>query len=219
MSEGHRSTHDDFPPSPERLSRRGYRIEERPEKGWLVLRLRDPREGRVALRLRRGFPPPAGSPQPWSPSAPEPEVRSALPVGGLFLRAHGTRLHPDDAVLVHALRLAEQGWRAPLIQVGDLAHLFHRCDPSTTLARARQVRLLPQLGAALLLLDRCAAAARRFGGAEFDPSRIPYGDFDVPAELVRAVDSFELSAEPERPGALHVVARALGLVAAQGGVE
>lgn len=204
----------------ERLSRRGYRIEERPEKGWLVLRLRDPREGRVAIQLRRGFPPPAGAPKgPRAPAAAEPEVRSALPVGSLFLRAQGTRLHPDDAILVHALRLAEQGWRAPLIELVDLAHLFHRCDPATTVARARHARLLPQVGAALLLLDRCSAGAKRFGGAEFDPGRVPHMDLDVPKDLQRAVDGFELAAGGDRPGALHLVARALGLVAQPGGVE
>jgi hypothetical protein len=204
----------------ERLSRRGYRIEERPEKGWLVLRLRDPRDGRVPLHLRRGFPLAAGAPAaPRAQSGAEPEVRSALPVGALFLRAQGTRLHADDAILVHALRLAEQRWRAPLIEIVDLAHLFHRCDPVTTLARARHSRLLPQVGAALLLLDRCAAGARRFGGAGFDPARIPHADLDVPPELQRAVDGFELSAEPDRPGPLRLFARALGLVAQQGGVE
>ncbi|HEX9602531.1 MAG TPA: nucleotidyltransferase family protein [Myxococcales bacterium] len=202
----------------ERLSRRGYRIEERPEKGWLVLRLRDPREARVAIHLRRGFPPPGGAPAaPRAGAGPEPEVESALPAGALCLRAQGTRLHPDDAILVHALALAERALRAPLIEVVDLAHLFRRCDPAMAVARARQARLLPQLGAALLLLERCAAAARRFGGAEVDPARIPR--LDLPGELGRAVDGFELAAEPARPGALLQVARALGLIAEQGSVE
>ena len=202
----------------ERLSRRGYRLEERPGKGWLVLRLRDPRDLRVSIQLRRGFPVPAGAPQA-SPagSGSEPEVRSVLPVGALCLRARGTRLDPEDAVLVQALALDERGLRVPLIEVVDLAHLFARCDPAVTLSRARQARLLPQLGAALLLLVRCAAAAGRFGGAEVDLARIPR--LDLPEEMERAVEGYELSAEPDRPGALWQFARALGLVAAQGSVE
>ena len=116
-----------------------------------------------------------------------------------------------------ALALAEHGLRAPLIEVVDLAHLVRRSDPAQAVARARQARLLPQLGAALLLLERCAAAARRFGGAEVDPARIPR--LDLPGEVARAVEGFELSAEPARPGALLQVARALGLVAEQGSVE
>ena len=115
------------------------------------------------------------------------------------------------------LALAERALRAPLIEVVDLAHLFRRCDPAMAVARARQARLLPQLGAALLLLERCAAAARRFGGAEVDHARIPR--LDLPGELGRAVDGFELAAEPARPGALLQVARALGLIAEQGSVE
>ena len=202
----------------ERLSRRGYRIEERPEKGWLVLPLRDPREPRVLIRLRRGFPAPSGAPQPpRDGEGPEPEVRSALPVGSLLLRAHGPRLHPDDAILVHALSLAARGWRAPLIEIVDLAHLFSRCDPLVAVARARHARFLPELGAAFLLLERCAAAAQRFGGAQVDSARIPR--LDLPPGLERAADGFELSAEPVRPGAFRQVARALGLVAEQGGVE
>ena len=202
----------------ERLSRRGYRIEERPEKGWLLLRLRDPREPRALIHLRRGFPRPPGTGEaPRAGTGPEPEVRSAIPVGALCLRAQGTRLHPDDALLVHALALAEQGMRGKLIEVVDLAHLFRRCHPATAVARARQARLLPQLGAALLLLERCAAASRRFGGAEVDPARFPR--LDLPPEVERAVDAYELSAEPDRPGPLLQVARALGLVAEQGSVE
>ena len=202
----------------ERLSRRGYRIEERPEVGWLVLRLRDPREGRVLIRLRRGFPAPNGVPEARRDGAgPEPEVKSALPVGSLCLRAQGTRLHPDDAILVHAISLAARGWRVPLIEIVDLAHLFGRCDPLMAVARARHARLLAELGAALLLLDRCAAAAQRFGGAQVDAARIPR--LDLPPGLERTADEFELSAEPERPGALLQMARALGLVAQQGGVE
>jgi hypothetical protein len=202
----------------ERLSRRGYRIDERPEKGWLVLRLRDSREGRVLIRLRRGFPGPSGVPEARRDGGgPEPEVKSALPVGSLCLRAQGTRLHPDDAILVHALSLAARGFRAPLIEIVDLAHLFTRCDPLMAVARARHARLLGELGTALFLLDRCAAAARRFGGAEVDTARIPR--LDLPAGLERAAEAFELSAEPVRPGALLQVARALGLVAAQGSVE
>ena len=167
---------------------------------------------------RRGFPPPGGAPAaPRAGAGPEPEVESALPAGALCLRAQGTRLHPDDAILVHALALAERALRAPLIEVVDLAHLFRRCDPAMAVARARQARLLPQLGAALLLLERCAAAARRFGGAEVDHARIPR--LDLPGELGRAVDGFELAAEPARPGALLQVARALGLIAEQGSVE
>jgi Uncharacterised nucleotidyltransferase len=202
----------------ERLSRRGYRIEERPEKGWLLLRLRDPRDVRVPIHLLRGFPSPGGAPEaPRAGAGQEPEVRSALPVGALCLRAQGSRLHPDDALLVHALALAERGLRVPLIEVVDLAHLFRRCDPATAVARAQKARLLPQLGAALLLLERCAAAAHRFGGAEIDLGRIPR--LDLPDEVQRDVEGFELSAEPDRPGALLQVARALGLVAEQGSVE
>ena len=202
----------------ERLSRRGYRIEERPEVGWLVLRLRDPREARVLIRLRRGFPAPNGVPEARRDGAgPEPEVESALPVGSLCLRAQGTRLHPDDAILVHAISLAARGWRVPLIEIVDLAHLFGRCDPLMAVAPARHARLLAELGAALLLLDRCAAAAQRFGGAQVDAARIPR--LDLPPGLERTADEFELSAEPERPGALLQMARALGLVAQQGGVE
>jgi len=113
--------------------------------------------------------------------------------------------------------LADQGTRTRLIEVVDLAHLFRRCDPAMAVARARQARLLPQLGAALLLLERCAAASRQFGGAEVDPARFPR--LDLPPEVERAVDAVELSAEPERPGALVQMARALGLVAEQGSVE
>jgi hypothetical protein len=40
-----------------------------------------------------------------------------------------------------------------------------------------------------------------------------------PRYLERAVDQFELSAEPDRPGALFQVARALGLVAQRKVVE
>ncbi|MFL5310113.1 MAG: nucleotidyltransferase family protein [Myxococcales bacterium] len=202
----------------ERLSRRGYRIEERPQKGWLVLRLRDPREPRAVIHLRRGFAGPVAAPEaPRGGAGPEPEVRSALPVGALCLRAQGTRLHPDDALLVQAAVLADEVTRARLIEVVDLAHLLRRCDPAMAVARARQARLLPQLGAALLLLERCAAASRRFGGAEVDPARFPR--LDLPAEAERAVDAYELSAEPERPGALLQMARALGLLAEQGTVE
>jgi hypothetical protein len=84
-------------------------------------------------------------------------------------------------------------------------------------ARARHARLLAELGAALLLLERCAAAAQRFGGAEVDAARIPR--LDLPAGLERTAEGFELSAEPSRPGALLQMARALGLVAEQGNVE
>lgn len=202
----------------ERLSRRSYRLRERPAKGWLVLALRDPRDPRVRIRLRRGFPAPAGAPQaPLAGGASEPEVRSALPVGALCLRAQGVRLHPDDAFLVQALALDEAGMRVPLIEVVDLAYLFARCDPAVALSRARQARLLPQVGAALLLLERCAAAAYRFGGAAVDPARIPR--FEVPEDLERAVEGYDLAAGPDRPGALVQFARALGLVAAQGSVE
>jgi len=202
----------------ERLSRRGYRLEERPAKGWLVLGLRDPRDPRVQIRLRRGFPAPAGAPpSPLAGGASEPEIRSALPVGALCLRAQGARLHPDDALLVHALALDEAGMRVPLIEVVDLAHLFARCDPAVALSRARQARLLPQIGAALLLLERCAAAAWRFGGPAVDPARIPR--LDLHEDVERAVDEYDLSAEPARPGALVQFARALGLVAARGSVE
>ena len=202
----------------ERLSRRGYRLEERPVKGWLVLPLRDPRDARVRIRLRRGFAAPEGAPQaPLAGGASEPEVRSALPVGALCLRAQGVRLHPDDALLVQALALHEGGMRVPLIEVVDLAHLFARCDPAVAFSRARQARLLPQLGAALLLLEQCAAAAHRFGGAAVDPARMPR--FDLPEDLQRAAQGYDLSAEPDRPGALVQFARALGLVAAQGSVE
>jgi hypothetical protein len=201
----------------ERLSRRGYRIEDRPEKGWLVLLLRDPRDARVLIRLRRGFAAPGG-PLPRARGAgPQPEVDSILPVGALLLRASATRLHPDDALLVHAVALAEQSNRVPLIEVVDLAHLFGRCDPDVAMARARQLRLLPQLGAALLLLERCVASAGCFGGAIVDLARIP--GVELPAEAQRAVDAFELSSEPAaRPGALWQMARALGL-AQEGGVE
>jgi Uncharacterised nucleotidyltransferase len=198
----------------ERLSRRGYRLEERPVKGWLVLPLRDPRDARVRIHLRRGFPAPGGAPRaPLAGGASEPEVRSALPIGALCLRAQGVRLHPDDTLLVQALALHEGGMRVPLIELVDLAHLFARCDPAVALSRARQAHLLPQLGAALLLLERCAAAAHRFGGAAVDPARIPR--LDVPEDLQRAVDEYELSVEPDRPGAFLKFARALGLVAAQ----
>ena len=194
----------------ERLSRRGYRIEERPEKGWLVLLLRDPRDARVLIRLRRGFAAPVGPPPRTRGAGPQPEVESVLPVGALLLRASGTRLHPDDALLVQAVAVAEQGYRVPLIDVVDLAYLFRRCDPDIAMARARQLRLLPQLGAALLLLERCAASAAAFGGAAIDVGGIPR--VDLPPEAVRAVDEFELSAEPAaRPGALWHMARALGL--------
>jgi hypothetical protein len=201
----------------ERLSRRGYRIEERPEKSWLVLRLRDPREGRVLICLRRGFPARNGVPEARDGAGPELEVKSALPVGSLCLRAQGTRLHPDDAILVHALSMAARGWRAPLIEIVDLAHLFSRCDPLMAVARARHARLLAELGTALLLLELCAAAAQRFGGAQIDAARIPR--LDLPPGLERTAEGFELSAEPERPGALLQMARALGLVAEQGSVE
>ena len=201
----------------ERLSRRGYRLEERPEKGWLVLRLRDPRDLRVVIHLRRGFPLPGGSPPARAGAGPDPEVRSALPVGALCLRAQGTRLHPDDAILVHALSLAERGMRVPLIEIVDLAHLFRRCEPVPAMARARQSRLSAELGEALLLLERCAAAARGFGGVEFDPGRLP--DIDRSEEAEHAVDGFELSAEADRPGAFLQMARALGLVAEQESVE
>jgi Uncharacterised nucleotidyltransferase len=200
----------------ERLSRRGYRIEARPEKGWLLLLLRDPRDPRALIRLRRGFAGAGAAPQrSRTAKGAEPEVDSIVPVGALLLRASGTRLHPDDALLVHAVALAEQGNRVPLIEIVDLAHLVQRCDPDVTMARARQLRLLPQLGAALLLLERCAASAAAFGGAPIDHARIPR--VDLPAEVERAVDGFELSAESAgRPGALWQVARALGLVAQQG---
>jgi Uncharacterised nucleotidyltransferase len=202
----------------DRLSRRGYRLEERPEKGWLVLRLRDPRDLRVGIHLRRGFPVPAGVRAPPSGgSSSEPEVRSALPVGALCLRAQGVRLDANDSLLAHALALDERGMRVPLIEIVDLAHLFARCDPAVALSRARQARLLPQLGAALRLLEHCAAAARRFGGAEVDLARIPR--LELPEGLERAALGYELSAEPDRPGALAQVARALGLVAAQRSVE
>lgn len=200
----------------ERLSRKGYRIEERPAKGWHVLRLRDPRDARVLVNLRRGFPPPPGWALHDPGAGPEPEVKSALAVGGLCLRAQGTRLHPDDAMLVHALALAEEELRVPLLCVVDLAQLFRRCDPSVVVARARKTRLLPQLGMAFLLLERCVAAARRFGGVEVDLARIPRVHLDVSPEVQRAVDHFELSAEPARPGAL---ARALRLVAPRRSVE
>ena len=94
---------------------------------------------------------------------------------------------------------------------------FARCDPAVAFSRARQARLLPQLGAALLLLEQCAAAAHRFGGAAVDPARMPR--FDLPEDLQRAAQGYDLSAEPDRPGALVQFARALGLVAAQGSVE
>jgi len=203
----------------ERLSRKGYRIEERPEKGWLALRLRDPREARVVVNLRRGFAPPAGSRPHDASAGPEPEVKSALAVGGLCLRAEGSRLHPDDAILVHALALAEDELRAPLLAVVDLAHLFRRCDPSVVVGRARKAKVLPQLGMAFLLLERCVAAARRFGGVDVDIARIPRVHLDVSPEIDRAVDQFELSGEPARAGALTQVARALGLVAPRKGVE
>jgi hypothetical protein len=118
---------------------------------------------------------------------------------------------------VHALSLAARGWRAPLIEIVDLAHLFSRCDPLVAVARARHARFLPELGAALLLLEQCAAAAQRFGGARVDAARIPR--LDLPPGLERTAEGFELAAEPVRPGALRQVARALGLVAEQGGVE
>jgi hypothetical protein len=200
----------------ERLSRKAYRIEERPEKGWLLLKLRDPRDARVVLNLRRGFGAPPGSTAQQSSSA-EPEVKSALAVGALCLRAEGTRLDVDDALLVHALALAEAELQVPLIAVVDLAHLFRRCNPSVVVARAQKARLLPQVGTSFLLLERCVAATRRFGGVEFDVTRIPR--IDVPSEMERAVDRFELSAEPPRRGALAQVARALGLVAQPKGVE
>ncbi|HWE25737.1 MAG TPA: nucleotidyltransferase family protein [Myxococcales bacterium] len=199
----------------ERLSRKGYRIEERPDKGWLTLRLRDPRDARVLVNLRRGFAPPNGSAS-RAASRSEPEVKSTLPVGSLCLRAEGTRLHPDDAILVHAVTLAEDGLRAPLIDVVDLAHLFRRCDPSVVVSRARKARLLAELGMAFLLLERCVAAARRFGGVDIDLARIPRVHLDVAPEVERAVDHFELSADPGQPGAL---ARALRLVAPRKGVE
>src|SRR5207244_13417041 len=66
-------------------------------------------------------------------------------------------------------------------------------------------------------LERWAAASRRFGGAEVDPARFPR--LDLPPDVERAVDAYELSAEPDRPGPLVQVARALGLVARQGSVE
>ncbi|HYV65773.1 MAG TPA: nucleotidyltransferase family protein [Myxococcales bacterium] len=201
----------------DRLSRRGYRLEDRPAKGWLVLRLSDPRDQRVRILLRRGFPPPAGVPAPPSArSSSEPEVRSALPVGALCLRAQGVRLDPSDALLVQALALDERGMRVPLIEIVDFAHLFVRSDPAVAISRARQARLLAQLGAALRLLELCAAAAPRFGGAPLDLARIPR--LEVPEELERAALGYELSAEADRPGALLQVARALGLVAEQRGV-
>ena len=203
----------------ERLSRKGYQIEERPEKGWLVLRLRDPRDTRVLVNLRRGFAPPRGAAAHDGSAGPEPEVKSALAVGALSLRAEGSRLHADDAILVHALTLAEQQLRVPLIAVVDLAHLFRRCDPSVVVGRARKARLLPQVGTAFLLLERCVAAARRFGGVEVDLARMPRVHLDVSPEMERAVDHFELSAEPARPGALTQVARALRLVAPRKAVE
>jgi hypothetical protein len=202
----------------ERLSRKGYQIEQRPEKGWLVLRLIDPRDARVVVNLRRGFAPPPGSGPPDASWA-EPEVKSALAVGALCLRAEGSRLHPDDAILVHALALAEEGLRSPLIAVVDLAHLFRRCDPSVVVGRARKSRVLPQVGMALLLLERCVAAAQRFGGVPVELTRIPRIHLDVSPEVDRAVDQFDLSAERDRGGALTQVARALRLVAPRKGVE
>jgi hypothetical protein len=201
----------------ERLSRKGYRIEQRPEKGWLVLKLRDPRDARVVLNLRRGFRAPPGWADVPQSSGAEPDVKSALAVGALCLRAQGTRLDVDDAVLVHALALAGEDLRVPLIAVVDLAHLFRRCNAAVVLERARKARVVPQLGTALLLLERCVAAARRFGGVGIDSSRLPR--VEVTAEMERAVDQFELSVEPDRPGALLQVARALGLVAQRKGVE
>jgi hypothetical protein len=200
----------------ERLSRKGYRIEERPQKGWLLLRLRDPRDARVVVNLRRGFVLPPGSAAHDAGSGPEPEVKSAIAVGALCLRAEGTRLHADDAMLVHAVALAEDRLRAPLVDVVDLAQLFRRCDPSVVVGRARKARLLPQLSMAFLLLERCVAAARRFGGVEVDLARIPRVHLDISPEVERLVDHFELAAEPVRPGAL---ARALRLVAPRRGVE
>jgi hypothetical protein len=73
----------------------------------------------------------------------------------------------DDAMLVHALALAENGLPVPLIDVVDLA-------------------------------------------------RIPRVHLDIPAEVERVVDHFELAAEPARPGAL---AMALRLVAPRNTVE
>ena len=201
----------------ERFSRRGYRIEQRPEKGWVVLRLRDPRDTRVVVNLRRGFSPPAVWSDVPQSSGAEPGVKSALAVGALCLRAQGSRLDPDDAVLVHALALAEAELGVPLIAVVDLAHLFRRCNPAVVVARAQKARVVSQLGMALLLLERCVAAARRFGGVELDAFRIPR--LDVPVEAERAVDQFELAADPQRPSALLQVARALGLVAQSKGVE
>ena len=67
------------------------------------------------------------------------------------------------------------------------------------------------------LCEQCAAAAHRFGGAAVDPARMPR--FDLPEDLQRAAQGYDLSAEPDRPGALVQFARALGLVAAQGSVE
>ena len=201
----------------ERLSRKGYRIEQRPEKGWLLLQLRDSRDARAVVNLRRGFrPPPGWSDVPQSSGA-EPDVKSVLPVGALCLRAQGSRLDADDAVLVHALALVEEELRVPLITVVDLAHLFRRCNPAVLVARAQKARVVPQLGTALLLLERCVAASRRFCGVELDASRMPR--LDIPIEMERAVDDFELSAEPARPGALVQVARALGLVAQRKVVE
>jgi hypothetical protein len=59
--------------------------------------------------------------------------------------------------------------------------------------------------------------AQRFGGAQVDSARIPR--LDLPPGLERTAEAFELSAEPVRSGAFRQVARALGLVAEQTGVE
>ena len=85
----------------ERLSRRGYQIDptlSKPDKGWLTLRLRDPRDARVVIDLHRGFPP-----LPGVPPRGDAEVRSALDAEQLCRRAAGTRLEANDAVVVQAL--------------------------------------------------------------------------------------------------------------------
>jgi len=199
----------------ERLSRRGYQIDptlSKPDKGWLTLRLRDPRDARVVIDLHRGFPP-----LPGVPPRGDAEVRSALDAEQLCRRAAGTRLEANDAVVVQALALAAAEFRAPLIWVADLAHLLRRGEMKALLARAHQVSLMPQLAAALALLARCAGSARRLGGAPVESGRLPR--LEVPKELARAVDRFELEIA-ERPGPFAQVARALRrAVAGRGGVE
>ena len=199
----------------ERLSRRGYQIDSslpKPDKGWLTLRLRDPREARVVIDLHRGFPP-----LPGAPAAGDAEVKSALDAEALCRRAAGTRLEANDAVLVQTLALATAEFQAPLIWVVDLAHLVRRSDTHALLSRAGQTSLVPQLAAALLLLARCAGAGRRLGGALLEPGRLPR--LEVPKELERAIDRFELEIA-DRPGPLVQVARALRrAVADRGGVE